>query len=288
MKKGMVITMRQKLTLLDGAVGTSLWEKTEDKVPVWRYNLENPAIVTELHREYIDAGAEIILANTFGANRGAVERSPYTVKDVVSRGVQLAREAVKGTDVKVALSAGPLSVLLEPYGDLTEEEAEEIYREQLGAGMEVGADLILLQTFMDVQMMAIAAKVAKQYGVPVFCALTYEKAGRTMMGQSVQDALDALEPLGIDAIGLNCSLGPDTALPIIREFHEKTELPLLFKPNAGKPILAADGSTATAYDANTFVEDILPAAEFVSYLGGCCGCNASYIKCLHDRLASLE
>lgn len=115
--------MLHTLTLLDGAIGTSLWEKAEDKVPVWRYNIENPAIVTELHNEYIAAGAKIILANTFGANAGAVEHSPYTVHEVVSNGVRLAKEAAKGTDVKVALSIGPLSVLLEPYGDLTEEEA---------------------------------------------------------------------------------------------------------------------------------------------------------------------
>ncbi len=278
--------MQKNLTLLDGAVGTSLWEKAEDKAPVWRYNLENPTIVSELHREYIDAGAEIILANTFGANAGAVSSSPYTVREVVETGVRLARAAADGTGVKVALSAGPLSTLLEPYGDLTEEEAAAIYEEQLGAGMDAGADLILLQTFMDVNMMAIAVRIAKQYGVPVFCAMTFEKVGKTMMGQSVQDVLDTLTPLGVDAVGLNCSLGPDLALPIIREFHEKTDLPLLFKPNAGKPILAPDGSTVTAYDADTFVDDILPAAEFVRYIGGCCGSNASYIRRLRERLTA--
>lgn len=278
-------TPTKSITLLDGAVGTSLWEKTENKVPVWRYNIENPAIVSALHREFIDAGAEIILANTFGANAGAVASSPYTVHEVVETGVRLAREAAENTGVKVALSVGPLSTLLEPYGDLTEEEAAAIYEEQIGAGMNAGADLILLQTFMDVNMMAIAVRAAKQYSVPVFCAMTFEKVGKTMMGQSVQDVIDTLTPLGVDAVGLNCSLGPDLALPIIREFHERTDLPLLFKPNAGKPILAADGSTSTAYNADVFAEDILPAAEFVRYIGGCCGSNASYIRRLRDRLA---
>ena len=280
--------MLHTLTLLDGAIGTSLWEKAEDKVPVWRYNIENPAIVTELHNEYIAAGAKIILANTFGANAGAVEHSPYTVHEVVSNGVRLAKEAAKGTDVKVALSIGPLSVLLEPYGDLTEEEATAIYEEQIGAGMSEGADIIMLQTFMDVAMMAVAVAVAKKYSVPVFCMMTFEKAGKTMMGQSVQDVLDVLVPMGIDAIGLNCSLGPDLAIPIMEEFHEKTDLPLLFKPNAGKPGTDANGTVTTAYDANTFVNDILPAASFVSYIGGCCGTNPSYIQCLHDKLESMD
>lgn len=276
------------ITLLDGAVGTSLWEKSGDKVPVWHYNIEKPEIVTELHREFIAAGSEIILANTFGANAGAVKRSPYTVEEVVSAGVRLAKDAARGTGVKVALSAGPLSVLLEPYGDLTEEEAASIYEEQIGSGIKEGPDLILLQTFMDAAMMAVAVKVAKRYDVPVFCAMTFEKSGRTMMGQSVQDILDTLVPLGIDAVGLNCSLGPDLAIPIIEEFHQKTDLPLIFKPNAGKPVLAEDGTTSTAYDADTFVNDILPAVKTASYIGGCCGSNAHYIKRLHDRLASEE
>jgi 5-methyltetrahydrofolate--homocysteine methyltransferase len=108
--------------------------------------------------------------------------------------------------------------------------------------------------------------------------MTFEKNGKTMFGNSVQDTIDTLAPLGIDAIGLNCSLGPDLALPIIREFSEKTDMPLLFKPNAGKPILSADGSTAVAYTAEQFAKDVEPALEFVSYIGGCCGSDAEYIK----------
>ena len=280
--------MLHTITLLDGALGTSLWEKAEDTVPVWRYNIENPGIVKELHSEYIAAGSKMILTNTFGANAGAVAHSPYTVKEVVSRGVKLAKEAAEGTDVKVALSIGPLSVLLEPYGDLTEEEAAAIYEEQIGAGMAEGADSIILETFMDVNMMAVAVNVAKKYSVPVFCMMTFEKAGKTMMGQSVQDVLDVLIPMGIDGIGLNCSLGPDLAIPIMEEFHEKTDLPLLFKPNAGPPVTDANGIVTTAYDANTFVNDVLPAVGFVSYIGGCCGTNPSYIQCLHDRLTSMN
>lgn len=280
--------MAKEVILLDGALGTNLWKKTQDKNPVWQYNIENPAIVKELHREYINAGSQVILANTFGANAGAVSRSSsYSVHDVVASGVRLAKEAAAGTGVKVALSIGPLSVLLEPYGDMTEDEAAEIYTQQIGAGMEEGADVILLETFLDVNMTAVAVKVAKQYHVPVWCSMTFEASGRTMMGQSVQDVLDILEPLGVDVVGLNCSLGPDLAIPIIREFREKTALPLLLKPNAGKPVVDADGNTTTLFDANTFVEDILPAAEFVQYIGGCCGSDPSYIKLLGERLRGL-
>ena len=197
----------KKPVLLDGAVGTSLWEMAEangvEKVPVWRYNLEHPEFVRALCERYVDAGA----------------------------------------------------------------------------------DLILLQTFIDLHLMEIATRVAVRYGLPVFCAMTFEKVGKTMFGNSVQDVIDALTPLGIDAIGMNCSLGPDLALPVIREFAEKTDLPLLFKPNAGKPILAPDGSTVTDYDAETFVREVEPALDFVDYVGGCCGTNPEYIRLLGQRIA---
>ena len=275
--------MSRKITLLDGAVGTTLWGIAEangvKKEPVWKYNIEHPEFVEELTRRYLDAGCEIILANTFGANGPAVKRSsPYTSAEVVAAGVKAAKKVLDGTGVKLCLSLGPLMQLLEPYGDMEEDECAEIYREMLDAGVGAGADMILIQTFMDLEMMRVATVEAKKYGLPVMCSMTFEKSGKTMFGNSVQDTIDTLAPLGIQAIGLNCSLGPDLALPIIKEFSEKTDLPLLFKPNAGKPILSEDGSTAAAYTAKQFAEDIKPALEFVSYIGGCCGSDAEYIK----------
>lgn len=275
--------MKRKITLMDGAVGTTLWGIAEaagvKKEPVWKYNIEHPEFVEELTRRYLDAGCEIILANTFGANGPAVKRSsPYTASDVVAAGVKAGKKVLDGTGVKLCLSLGPLMQLLEPYGDMEEDECAEIYREMLDAGVGAGADMILIQTFMDLEMMRVATVEAKKYGLPVMCSMTFEKSGKTMFGNSVQDTIDTLAPLGIQAIGLNCSLGPDLALPIIKEFSEKTDLPLLFKPNAGKPILSEDGSTAVAYTAKQFSEDIKPALEFVSYIGGCCGSDAEYIK----------
>ena len=275
--------MKRKITLMDGAVGTTLWGIAEangvKKEPVWKYNIEHPEFVEELTRRYLEAGCEIILANTFGANGPAVKRSsPYTAADVVAAGVKAGKKVLEGTGVKLCLSLGPLMQLLEPYGDMEEDECAEIYREMLDAGVGAGADMILIQTFMDLEMMRVATVEAKKYGLPVMCSMTFEKSGKTMFGNSVQDTIDTLAPLGIDAIGLNCSLGPDLALPIIKEFSEKTDLPLLFKPNAGKPILSEDGSTAVAYTAQQFAADIKPALEYVSYIGGCCGSDAEYIK----------
>lgn len=275
---------KRKITLLDGAVGTSLWERTDDRGPVWRYNIEKPQIVKDQAKEFLDIGAQIILTNTFGANRDAVARTNYNVKDIVSAGVKLTREAVAGSNAKVALAIGPLSKILEPWGDLSEAEAQEIYEEQIGAGMAEHPDLIYLMTFMDVEMMRIAVSVAKKYDVPVFCSMTFTKFGKTMMGNSVEDIVNTLEPMGIDAIGMNCSLGPDQAVPIIKEFAEKTTLPLLFKPNAGTPILSSDGKEEHACTPEEFAAGFVPAFEYASYVGGCCGTNATYLRAVKEKL----
>lgn len=275
--------MSKKITLLDGAVGTTLWSIAEahgvEKVPVWRYNIEHPEFVEELTKKYLEAGSEIILTNTFGANGPSVKHSSdYSVKDVVTAGVTITKKVTNGTGVKACMAVGPLSQILEPYGDLEEDECREIYTEMIDAGVKAGCDMIMVQTFMDLSMMKIAAEVAKSYGLPVFCCMTFEKAGKTMFGNSVEDTIEELAPLGIDAIGLNCSLGPDLALPIIKEFAEKTDLPIIFKPNAGKPILAADGTTSATYGALQFAKDVEPALEYVSYIGGCCGSDSTYIE----------
>ena len=281
--------MKKDIILLDGAGGTTLWSLAEEKGyakdPVWKYNVEHPELVKQLAELYIDAGAQIIYSNTFGANGPAVARSSnYSVAEVVSSGVRIAKEAASGTGVKVALDVGPLSLMMEPYGDLTEEEAEEIFREQIGAGMTEQPDLIVLETFMDLEMLKVAATVAKSHGVPVLCTMTFEARGRTMMGNRVEDIVEELSKLGVDGIGLNCSLGPVDALPIIREFAEHTDLPLVFKPNAGKPVLAEDGSVISPYSAADFAEDVAPVLDLVTYLGGCCGSSPEYIRTLRKRL----
>lgn len=274
--------MNKRPVILDGAIGTSLWNKAEElgypKDPVWIYNMEHPDIVSELAKEYADAGSEIVFANTFGANRLSVTRSSsYTSPQVTAKAVEIARNALAGTGCKTALDAGPLSVLLEPYGDLEEDECRDIYDEMIGAGVEAGAELIVLETFLDLEMMKVAASAALEYNIPVLCAMTFEKSGFTMMGNSVDDVIRELEPMGVAGIGMNCSLGPDMALPIIREFASKTGLPLIFKPNAGLPS-AVDGTVISALDAETFAKAVEPAFDIVSYIGGCCGSDPSYIR----------
>jgi 5-methyltetrahydrofolate--homocysteine methyltransferase len=279
---------KTKITLLDGAVGTSLWAKTGDRGPVWRYNIENPEIVKELATQFYNVGAKIILTNTFGANRDAVARTEYSVEEIVSSGVKIIKNVLRGKDALTALAIGPLSQMLEPFGDLSEADCKAIYEQQIGAGMQEKPDIIYLMTFMDIEMMRIATEVAKQYQVPVFCSMTFGDFSRTMMGNSVEDIISVLQPMNIDAVGMNCSLGPDKALPIIKEFREKTSMPILFKPNAGKPIINSNGEEEKPYTADIFAKDVAMAFPYADFVGGCCGCDPDYLAAVKKELDAYQ
>jgi len=272
--------MKENIILLDGAAGTTLWELAEasgiDRKPVWKYNIENPELVLELHRRYIAADCHMIQANTFDANRPSVKRSSeYTASEVITAAVKLAKQAVEGTDVKVYAAFGPLATLLEPYGKLKKEEVTEIYTEMAQAAESAGAQYIMLETFMDLEMVRLAAAAVKRFSLPLICSMTFEKRRRTMMGNTVQQIVDTLSPLGIAGVGMNCSHGPVQALEIIKEYSEKTSLPLYFKPNSG---------VGDSYGPEQFAEEVRPALEYVSFVGGCCGCDDSYIKKLGTLL----
>ncbi len=283
-------SMKRDSRLLDGAVGTTLWQLADGagvkRVPVWKYNLENPELVTRLHQGYIEAGSQMILANTFGANRQMVQKSSsYTVENVVRTGVRLAREAIGDRDVTLLLAIGPLMEFMEPYGDLEEEEVEDIFTEMVEAGVREGAQAAMVQTFMDLDTMLVACRAVKKYSLPLYATMTFEKTGKTMMGNSVEKAAKSLEDAGADGVGMNCSLGPDMAMPIISEFRKHTSLPLVFKPNAGLPISATTGGTTAPYTAEMFVNEVRPALEFVSYIGGCCNCDFEYVRRLKAEIA---
>ena len=153
--------MNSDIILIDGGVGTSLWEKTDDKVAVWRYNIEKPEIVLELHKEMADAGAKYVLANTFGANRLAMKGTDYTVPQIISRAMELAHNALDGRDVNISLAMGPLTGLLKPFGPIDKEEAYDIYHEMAEAGIAGRPDAVYIQTFLDLEMAKIAAKAVR-------------------------------------------------------------------------------------------------------------------------------
>ena len=282
--------MEHKITLLDGGCGTEMWKHAGEaglpRVAAWRYNIEHPEIVTKVYQSYIEAGSDIFATNTFAANRLAVEREApgHTVPEVVKAAVNLAKEATSGTDARFALDVGPLTQLLKPFGPLSKEDCESIYREQIGAGVEEGADLVFLETFMDLEMMKIAANIAKSFGVKVFASMTFEKKRRTLMGNSVKQIVKELGKIGVDAVGMNCSLGPDMANEIIEEYASLTDMPLFYKPNAGMPILQDDGTDFYPCGPEQFAEEIAPVLDKVSYLGGCCGSTPEHIKVLRAAI----
>lgn len=272
--------------LIDGGVGTSLWEKNEDKSPVWTFNYTHPELVKELANEMVEAGAQIVLANTFSANRPAVEKAKFghSVTEIVTKAVELAKEAVAGR-AKIALGIGPLTEMLEPYGDMSYEECSDIYREMIDAGVKAGVDTIYLQTFMDLEMLKLAAAEAAKYDVPLFCSMSF--SGKfTMFGNRPEQIVNELKPFNPVAVGLNCSSGPDEALAVIEEFSQVSDLPIIFKPNAGKPSI--DGGSQ--FDYESFAKAVAKGAEFegVTYFGGCCGANAKYIAALGNELKKLD
>ena len=272
--------MISKPILLDGGAGTLLWNMAEErgieKKPVWTYNIEHPELVEKLHKDYIAAGSEMIQTNTFSVNAQSVSALPgYTAADIVKAAVSIALKAAEGTGVKVYASFGPPLEMLEPLGELSEEDCAAMYDELCGAAAEAGATMIMLETFMDLKMMKIAAEAAIRSGLPVICSMTFFSGSRTMAGDSVEDICKVLGGLDIAGIGMNCSAGPVEALGIIRSFRENSALPLYFKPNSGM---------GTTYGAEQFAAEVAPALDFVSYIGGCCGRDGSYIRAIKDLI----
>ncbi len=264
---------------LDGALGSNLMEKGVDVVS--ELNIVAPERVMDLHKKYIAAGSDIICSNTFSANCYA--KSEYSVSDLVRSGVSIAKQAVEVSSVKVAFDIGPLSELLEPYGDLTEEECCEQYAEIIAAGIAVNPDYIFFETFMDLEMLEIAVKQTLKYNVPLLCSMSFTEVGKTIMGNSVEQMIERLSKYPLAAIGLNCSMEPEKSLPIAREFRKITDLPIIFKPNAGKPQVSEDGISYE--DAELFAREFAGIEDIGNvYIGGCCGSTPEHISRLVSNL----
>lgn len=272
-------------TLLDGGMGTMLQAAglPVGQLPeVW--NLTNPEQVARIQRKYVEAGAQVIYANTFGANRHKVAASGYTPKELIAGGIQAARAAAGDRKVKVALDVGPIGQLLEPLGTMSFDEAYDIYKEMVVAGEEAGADLVIFETMSDLYEVKAAVLAARENTrLPVWVTMTFEAAGRTFVGVTVPAMALTLTGLGVDALGFNCSLGPKELLPMVEELRQWTDLPMILKPNAGLPDPATGAYTITPEE---FAEEMAPAAELgVQIMGGCCGTTPDFIRALSGKLA---
>lgn len=274
--------LEKEFVILDGATGTMLQSKglKIGGIPE-ELNIDNPQLITDIHRDYIKSGSNIVYANTFGANSYKLSHSKYTVEETIKAAIKNAKEACKGTDTLVALDIGPIGQLLEPTGSLSFEEAYNIFKEEIIAGND--ADIIVFETFTDLYEVKAAVLAAKENSdKPIIVTMTFEENKRTFTGCSVSSMALTLSGLGVDAIGVNCSLGPRELMPIIEEMSKWTKLPLVIKPNAGLP-----DPVTNKY--NVFPEEfsscIAEMTKFgIKFAGGCCGTNTEYIKALVKAL----
>ena len=275
----------EKVLLCDGAMGTMLQASAlRDGQCPELLNLENPEAVGAVHSAYARAGSDIVETNTFGGNR--VKLASYNLENRVgpvnSAAVKLARKAV-GDNVLVAGSVGPTGRFVEPVGDLTFEEARDIFAEQISA-LE-GVDLILLETFSDIKELKAAVVAARSAAdIPVAALMTFEPSGSTLLGTSPEAAAVTLDALGVDAVGANCGLGPEGILEVLRRMAAVTEVPLVSMPNAGLPKLI-DGETvfpASPEDVSAIVEDLISIGAGI--IGGCCGNTPDHIVCLRQEI----
>lgn len=266
-----------EFVILDGAMGTMLQAGglKAGEIPEM-LNFTRPGLIADIHRAYAEAGSRISYINTFGANRYKLEETGKSVSEVIAAAAEIARNACGGKTL-VALDIGPIGKLLEPTGGLTFEEAYDIFREQVTAGAESGADLIAFETMTDLYELKAAVLAAKENtDLPIVCTMTFEKNMRTFTGCSVSAMAMVLEGLGVDAVGVNCSLGPRELEPVIAELSRHTSLPIAVKPNAGLPDPVTNKYDVTPKE---FAES---AANLVKYgvklIGGCCGTTPDFIR----------
>ncbi len=246
--------------------------------------LEHPDWLLDIHRAYVEAGTQILCANTFGANREKLRRTGRTVEEVIPPSIAIAKEAASGRAL-VALDLGPIGQLLEPTGTLDFETAVEIFAQQVRCAVSAGADLVMVETMTDLQECRAALLAVKENStLPVLVSMTYEERGRTFLGHSPASAALTLEGMGADAIGINCSLGPREMPALVEELTRWTTLPISVKPNAGLPDPGGAGYDITAEE---FAEAMAELTELgVKCYGGCCGTTPEYIAKLCKALES--
>jgi len=279
--------IREKIIILDGATGTELQKKGMPAgvcPEIWC--LENPDIISDVHAGYRDAGSDIIYTATFGANR--IKMSQYGAYDVIETNRELAllaRRAV-GADVLLAGDICSTGRFVRPFGDLDFEEAIEAYKEQVKGLLEGGVDLFVIETMMDIQETRASLIAVKELTDKfTIVTMTYEENGRTLNGTDPVTALITLQSLGADAVGCNCSTGPEEMIGLIEAMKPWATVPLVAKPNAGMPELV-DGKTLFNMNADTFASF---GADFVSkgvnLIGGCCGTTPEHVRRLKEKVA---
>ncbi len=280
--------LREEVLIGDGAIGTMLSERGFGRDASYeRLNLTHPAILTDLHQAYLDAGAEVLETNTFGANRTRLgERHAGEVAQINRAGVALVRQVAKDRAF-IAGSVGPLSV--RPAGresaPLSDDEVREIFREQIVALADAGADLLMLETFTDLHQLLLALETARSAcDLPVVCLLAFHEKGHTYAGVHVSTALESLTRAGADVIGANCGRGVRCVVHAVKLLTSATDLPIAAYPNAGLPEYV-DGRYLFGAPLPYLTDQAVAMVEQgVNLIGGCCGTTPAYVARLRERL----
>ncbi len=283
--------IKNRILIYDGSKGFMLQTmglKGGECPELW--NVTHPEQVKEVYRQYKNAGADVIQTNTFQGNR--LKLKEYSLDDRTHElnyeGVRLARE-VMGRDGYVSVSIGPIGKLLEPFGELTFEQAYDLYAEQVKAADEAGADIINFETFTDLAEMRAAYLAARENcSLPIICSMSFEKNGRTLMGSDPYITALVLKSLGADVIGTNCSMGPSSMVEIVKNMASVGNVYISIKPNAGIPEVI-DGKTVYSETPESFSKI---APEFINagarLIGGCCGTTPSFISAVKQAVANSE
>ena len=279
--------LRNGLVLLDGGMGTvlcSMGLQPGEHTESW--NLTHPDRVTAVHRAYMDAGSHLISANTFGVN--ALAYSPEEADVLIGAAFACLRRAKEETtgaqEILFALDIGPLGRMLKPYGELDFEDAVAAFAQTVKLGVKHGAQAIVIETFTDLYETKAALLAAKENSdLPVIVSNAYSEDGRLLTGASPAAAVAALEGMGADVIGVNCSFGPKALIPVVEQYLALASVPVSFKPNAGLPVETADG-TVYDVDAAEFSDDVAAMLKKgVRLAGGCCGTTPEYIRALREK-----
>ncbi len=273
----------KRMLFFDGAMGSLLQERglQPGELPE-TWNLKKPEELIRIHREYLEAGADILLANTFGANRFKYDN----VDEIVSAAIANAKTAIResGKNAYVALDMGPTGKLLKPMGTLDFEEAVSVYAEVVKAGVKAGADLILIETMSDTYELKAAVLAAKENSsLPVLATVVFDASHKLLTGASPENVVALLEGLRVDALGVNCGLGPKQMKPIFERLAHFASIPLIIMPNAGLPRVE-HGKTVYDVDPAEFAEDMAETiAQGAWFAGGCCGTTPAHIRAMTEK-----
>ncbi len=282
--------IKENILLFDGAMGTQLQKKglRLGEVPE-ALNITDSDKIIGIHREYIEAGAKVITANTFGANELKLERTDYTVEEIIDAAVKNTKKAIGENNVYAALDIGPIGELMEPMGMLTFDGAYEIFKRQVVQGVKSGADIILIETMTDLYETKAAVLAAKENSeLPVIATMSFEKDHRTFTGCLPGSMALTMEGLGVDALGINCSLGPKEINPIVKELLQWTNIPVLVQANAGLPAVK-DGEVHYETGPVEFADEVMEFVKMgVSLVGGCCGTSPDYINEINRMINGMK